>query len=129
MWSWFNKQPSLYPLCRGRQWGSHQNALRRIRRLGDIKILKSYLLIVWSEWDALWADGFDEMCTSIREDFSGPEMGDHRQDLLRRLDYILWRLDLGLEHFQQHKPLLYPLEIQHMKAQYGRLKNILLEVD
>ena len=129
MWLWLNKRPSLHPTCAGRFWGSWRNVLRRIRTLGDIKIHVSYLLVVWSEWGYLWEDLFDEMYTKIREDFSGPEMGDHRQDLLRRLDYVLWRLDLGLEHLRQHKPDLDDNDIQQMKAQYGKLKNILLEMD
>ena len=128
MWSWLNKRPSLYPICVGRFWGSQRNVLRRIRALGDIKILVSYLLLVWSEWDSFGITDFYEMCTSIREDFSGPQMEDHRQDLLRRLDYVLRRLDLGLEHYRQHKPGLSGGDIQQMKAQYGKLK-ILLEVD
>ena len=129
MWSWLNKRPSLYAASWGRRLGSRQHALRRIRTLGDIKILVSYFLLVWSEWDHFRDEGFDETCTSIREDFSGPEMGDHRQDLLRRLDYVLWRLDLGLEHLRQHKPSPFDGDIQRMNVQYGELKNILLEVD
>ena len=129
MWLWLNKRPSLYAASWGRRLGSQRNALRRIRTLGDIKIFVSYLLLVWSEWDDLRDEGFDEMCFSIREDFSGPKMGDHRQDLLRRLDYVLRRLDLGLEHLRQNKPFLDDRNIQQMKAQYGELENILLEVD
>ena len=40
-----------------------------VRGLKDIKVLKSYLFLVWSEWDTPY--GFDEMCTSILEDFGG----------------------------------------------------------
>lgn len=129
MWSWLNKRPSLHPICWGRYWGTDRNVLRSVRTLSDIRILKSYLLLVWSEWDSLWTEGFDEMCTLIQEDFSGIGMGDHRQDLLQHLDCVLERLDLGLEHLQRHKPSLDGGAIQWMKAQYGKLERILLEVD
>jgi len=67
--------------------------------------------------------------TSIREDFSGASMWDHRQDLLKHLDHVLEQLDLGLEYLQQYKPSLNVGDIQSMKGRYGRLKKNLLEVD
>ena len=129
MWSWLNKRPSLHPVCWGRHWGTNKDVLQTIRALGDIEILKSYLLLVWSEWDTPRFEGFDEMYTSIQEDFSGTGMGDHRQDLLRRLCHVLEQLDLGLEHFRQHKPSLGGDSIQVMKGRYGKLEKLLLEVD
>ena len=76
-----------------------------------------------------YKSGLPGMCASIREDFGGIRMGHHRKDLLQRLDYILGRLDLGLDHLQQYKPRLTERNIQKMKAQYGGLKKVLLEVD
>jgi len=68
------------------------------------------------------------MCTSIREEFSGIRMGQHREDLLQQLDHILGQLDLGLCHLQQYKQSLNEASIQQMKEQYGELKRVLLEV-
>ena len=73
--------------------------MRVVRALGDIETLKSYLLLEREEtlltsWAAL-----DKMHASLREDFGGTGTGRHRQDLLRRLDYILGRLDLRPEPF------------------------------
>ena len=129
MWSWLNKRPSLYPICWGRYWGTDRRTLRMILSLGDIKILTSYLLLVWSEWDNIRPGSLDEMCSLIKEDFSGTEMGDHRQDLLRRLDHVMGQFDLGLEHFQQHKPSIDASDIRWMKGQYGKLEKILLGID
>jgi len=49
VWSWLILQPSILPICEGRRVGSHLGVIRRVRRLRDIGILKSYLLLVWSE--------------------------------------------------------------------------------
>ena len=69
------------------------------------------------------------MFTSIRKDFGGIWVGYNREELLRRLDYVLGQLDLGLEHLRQHEPSLNEDEIREMKRQYGQLKEVLLEVD
>jgi len=124
MWSRLNKRPSLAPVCRGRYLGSFPEVLQIVRALGDIEILKSYLLLVWSEWDHL--RGPNEMAISIREDFSGIHMGRHREDLLRHLDHVLGQLDLGLEHLRQRKESLVEGDVQRMKVQYGELRHLLL---
>lgn len=95
MWSWLNRCPTLPPACSGRYWGSRQAVCKVIRALEDIETLTSYLLLVWSEWDSLMPRGFNEMCASIREDFSGKEMGYHRKRLLPRLVHVLRELELG----------------------------------
>jgi hypothetical protein len=53
IWTWLKEQPSLPPECSGRSRGSSGDVVRQVRELGDIDILKSYLLLVWSEWDPL----------------------------------------------------------------------------
>ena len=100
VWSWLTKRPSLPPVCEGHYDGTHAHVVEVVRGLRDIEILKSYLLLVWSEWDT--PAGCDEMCTSIREDFSGIGMGHHRAELIRRLDHVLGQLDRGLEYLIQH---------------------------
>ena len=129
VWSWLNKRPFLSPVCRGRRLGSGQGVIRTVRELGDINILKSYFLIVWSEWDHLDLLGFDEMRTSICEDFGGIQMMHHREDLIQRVDDVLGQLDLGFENLIQHNPNLQEGHLRLMKDQYGELKKALLEVN
>ena len=129
MWSWLNKRPSLPPICWGRYWGSHVYVADTVKALGDIETLKSYLLLVWSEWDYLGYGGFDGMHTSILEEFNGIGAGHHREALLRHLDHVLGQLDLGLEHLRQRKPSLDEYCIERMKFQYESLRDTLLEVD
>jgi len=127
MWLWLGKRPSLPPDCAERRWGSAEEVVRTVRVLGNVGTLTLYLLLVWSEWD--YVLGLEEMCVSIREVLGGIWMGRHREDLSRRLDHILGQLDLGLEYLRQSKPGLSEDGIQRMKAEYGRLKEVLLEVD
>jgi hypothetical protein len=127
VWSWLDTKPVLPPTCYGRSMGSVARVVQAVRVLGDIGILKSYLLLIWSEWDHILS-GFQEMVTIIRENFGGEEMGSHRQDLLQHLDHILDQLDLGFEHFQNQKPSLKEDNILKMKDQYEELRQVLLKV-
>ena len=158
IWTWLKKQPSLPPECFGRQKGIEGYVVRHVRALGDIEILKSYFLLVWSEWDPIGYrprlshteshsslsytesssnlghtgylnEGVLEMRISIQEDFVGIGVWRHREDLINRLDYVLGQLGLGLEHLQQRKPCFWDDSIQAAKEQYGGLKKLLLEVD
>ena len=140
MWLWLNRYPFLPPICAGRHQGSASGVIQTVQALGDIKTLKSYLLLIWSEWDPLYSEkvhnyygqhhshqkSLHEMCTLIREDFSGVGMECHRGDLLQQLDHVLGKLDLGLEYLQKHKPGLGEDDIQKMKDQYRKLKKVLL---
>jgi len=49
VWSWLSLRPSLPPICKGRNLGSHPVVMQQVRGLKDIEILKSYFLVVWSE--------------------------------------------------------------------------------
>jgi len=129
VWSWLTKLPSIPPVCLGRCNGTRPHIIRAVRRFRDIGILKSYFILVWAEWDFISSGGFDEMCDSIREDFSGPLMHSHREDLIQRLDHILGQLDLGLGHLGQHNPNLREDHLQEMGDQYSVLKRILSEMD
>jgi len=128
IWSWLTIQPSLPPTCWGRYLGSDFDVVQAARKLRDIEILKSYLVIVWSEWDSL-GSGFFTMYDSVREDFSGTELYFHRADLAQRLDHVLGQLDKGLEYLRQHRPELGEDDVQERKDQYGKLRAILLEAD
>ena len=132
IWVWLKKQPSLPPQCPGRSRGSSGDVVYRVRSLGDIEILKSYLVLVWSEWDCIDdqdSGGLAEMQVSIREDFGGVEMWHHRQDLIKRLDYVLEQLDGGLDGLKQHKPSLETDHISRAVAQYSELKRVMVEID
>ena len=101
VWALLKKQPFLPPYCPGRNQGTSGDVVRHIRGLGDPEILKSYLLLVWSEWSLPFSSGLEEMLVSIRKDFGQVGTRHHREDLVERLDYILEELGRGLEHFEQ----------------------------
>ena len=56
IWSWLTKRPSLPPVCRGRDVGTRAHVVRAVRALKDIEVLKSYFLLVWSEWNHFSSD-------------------------------------------------------------------------
>jgi len=129
IWAWLKKQPSLPPICRGRQEGTTGPVVRRVREFRDVELLESYFLLVWSEWNLIYSGGLPEMRTSIREDLGGIGMRRHREVLIGRLDHVLGELDRGLEHLKQHNPTLYENHILVAKERYGVLKEELLETD
>ena len=69
------------------------------------------------------------MRTSILEDFSGTGMGQHRTDLIQRLDRVLGQLDCGLEYLTQHNPDFTEDDLQKSKGRYRKLREILLRVN
>ena len=129
IWGWLNGRPSLPPVCWGRFHGTMSEIVDHIRSLGDIEILKSYFLLVWSEWDSLYISGLTAMETTVRDEFSGIAMWRHREDLADRLDHVLEQLDRGLEYFKQHNPQIDEAHIPYAEGQYRKLKEVLAEVD
>ena len=119
-WAWLKKWTPHLPLSGGRSEGSRNHVIRHVRTLGDIEILKSYFLLVWSDLGSLDESCFAEVQVSIREDFSGVGMWRHRQDLIDRLDQ---RLE-DLEEFSALND-----DLRREKEQYLELKDVLLEVD
>lgn len=97
IWGLLKKEPSLPPMYHGLTRGVHEYTVAHVRGLGDIDILKSYFLLVWTDRVSPDSDGIHEMETSIRENFSGTGMEQHRKDLMQRLDHVLERLDRKLE--------------------------------
>lgn len=117
--AWLKTRPSLPPVCRGREDEFWLGIFQRVRGLGDIEILKSYFLLIWSEWSYFFHYRIDEMEISVPERFGGIWMWGHRRDLVERLDYVLGQLDgIDEDSIQQRK-----------KEQYGRLREVLLEAD
>ena len=129
LWAWLITRPFLPPVCAGRYYGTYPHVVKAIRKLEDIEVLKSYLLLAWSEWDALWNEGFDQICASIRGDFGGTRMDRHWVDLIQRLDHVLGELDRGLEHLQRRNPNLREYDFHQMEYQYRRLRETLLEAN
>ena len=131
IWAWLKKQPFLrYGFFVGSD-GSREGVVRRVRELGDIEILKSYFLLVWSEWNLIGEEsgGFAEMLTSIHEDFGGIGMGRHREDLIKQLDDTLTWLNRCLGTSALIDPTSPNAEIRFAMERYGELKRALAELD
>lgn len=129
IWVWLKRRPSLPPVCEGRYRGTEPRLIRHVRGIGDLDILTSYFLLVWSEWNPLRNSGFSKMQASIVEDLSGIEMQHYREDLVKRLDHILGEVDRGLEHFKQREPRIEDRDLQMRKGQYRTLREVLLKVE
>ena len=143
--SWLTKRPSLPPICLGRDVGTYTRVVEAVRALKDIEVLKSYLLLIWSEWNGILSNGPDrisnphphnayhiESCSfcvmriSIQQDFGGVGMGHHRAELVHRLDHILAQLDRGLEYLKQCNPKFDAYDLHARKNQYQALRDTLL---
>ena len=129
IWGFLKNPVSLPPLCRGRSLGVGLGALLYVRGRGDIQILKSYYLFVWSEWNFLPTSVIPVMETSIKEDFGGIGMWGHRKDLIGRLNHILARLDQMSRHLDQEKTEIEEDVIEQTREQHMRLRDALVEVD
>ena len=129
IWALLRKRPPLPATCWERSGASEGPAFHYVRGLGDIEILKSYLLLTFSEWDRLHNDGLAEMEVSMRKDFGGIGMWCHRDDLIQHLGHVRGQLDRGLDYLEQHDPRIWEGDMQRRKEQYDHLKGLLLEVD
>ena len=148
IWSWLTTRPTLPPVCLGRRPGTHALVVKTVRALKDIEVLKSYLLLVWSQWNEVSSSssdstsgcrlpttahiescGFCAMRASIREDFGGVGMGQHRADLLHRLDHVLGQLDRRAVYLKHHDPEFDAGDLQGRKDQYRGLREALLGTD
>ena len=101
---------------------NEEPAVRQVRALGDAGVLRSYLLLLWSQWYYRYRyEDFDEMQISIQEDFGGIGMGGHRGELIRRLDGFRWELaertGKAVEQCRDLKRLLFEVD--------GRAEKIL----
>lgn len=128
-WAWIKNQLPLPPVCLERRSATNRHIVHYVRGLGDFEILKSYFLLIWSEWDCLFDDGLYEMESSIKEEFGGIGMWRHREDLTKRLDHVLRQLDRGTDYLAQHNPELDDESIQKAKGQYRKLERVLADVE
>ena len=124
MWGWLKRRPPLPSMYDGLPKGGSENTVVHVRRLRDIDVLKSYFLLVWGLRYTPDSDGTHAMKTSIREDFGGVEMEQHRKDLLERLEYIIPSVDRRL--VSEHDEVL--ALSQQQKKYYTKLRDTLLEV-
>ena len=113
IWRLLKRNPSLPPRYRGELWGVDASIIGYIRRLGDLEILKSFLLISWSDQYFPPGDIVYEMERVIREDFGGNAMKGLRNDLVERLDHLLAK-DLGSDTARER---------------YTKFRGVLLEMD
>ena len=149
-WSWLARQPALLPTLQTRDGEKFAHIVNALRGFKDIRILKSYLLLSWSERNGFPADRFEQpsdcwtypgrvlhirsciFCTTqimIQEDFGGDGMGCHRADLADKLDHVLVQLDRGLEYLKQHDWELDAGDLGITKDRYRRLRETLLEAN
>jgi len=75
--------------------GTGGDITHKVQALGDFEILKSYLLLVWSEWYHIGGSSGDhaEIQASIWEEFCGIDMFSHRKDLIKQLNSVLEKYD------------------------------------
>ena len=129
-WLWLNKRPSLPPICLGRSMGTKKHVVRRVRKLRDIGTLKSYLLLVWSEWDPIGSPQcLSAMQSVISRELRGAGMRGHRKDLANRLDYVVGQLDRGLGHLQRYNLRIDENIVRGAKAGYKELRELLRRMD
>jgi len=133
-WSWLNERPSLPPTCRGLSSGCDRDIVRTVRALGDIGILTSYLITIWSEWRLLNYRDFVEMQISIRQDHKGIGVCYHRTELIQRLDFIIInqeppRPTILFRGYTLHQLHERNLLRERMRYQYRELKKALQEMD
>ena len=123
IWRWIKEHPSLPPVYHGEAKGGELTTLLLIHRLGDVELLKSYFILVWT--DRWTPDGAATgMEKFLREDFGGIEMENHRRDLIERLDYVLERLDQRLEDCEEN----LRRDLETAKQTYTGFKAVLLQV-
>jgi hypothetical protein len=64
-WSWLTKWPDLPSVYLGRRVGTCAHVVKAVRALKDIEILKSYFLLVWSNWSPLGSSGCRSGCPPL----------------------------------------------------------------
>ena len=76
--SWLTKSLPLPPVCRGRDVGSCTHVIQAVRALEDIEILRSYFLLIWSEWNC-FSLGDSDGTSSRRSFYSSDNMSSRPQ--------------------------------------------------
>ena len=127
IWRLLKRLPNLPPTYHGEMWGGNAVIIDHIRGLGDIEILKSYLLINWLDRLFPSPDVAYEMEQSIRLCFAGAEMEGHRNDLIKRLNDVLTRLNTQLGDLQPNPQMSREDSLKAI-TRYAKLKDALVEM-
>ena len=127
IWAFLKKRPSLPPAFTGLKDGTMPYVVRKVRELGDVEILESYLVIAWSEWNTICSGGVPEMCTSISKGLGGIGMWRRREVLTKHLDHV--RGGLERERLKQRDPSIYSDPLLGRNVQYGQLMWSLIDED
>ena len=122
IWRWLKRQPPLPSMYHGLLTGAHECVGAYLHKLGDVDIIKSYFLLVWTHRFIPDSDGIHPMERSIREYFGGAGMEQDRKDLIEHLDQVIWRLDQELQSSPEDA------SSQASKKYYTKLMGVLLEV-
>jgi hypothetical protein len=93
-WNWLKKRPVLSPNCEGLKFGTSLEVFRAVREVGDLELIVSYLLVVWSKWSQSHPDGFTAVLEFIRSGLQGIEGAGYHGDLIQRLDDVLSQIKL-----------------------------------
>ena len=123
VWGILKMQPTLPRMYHGIANGGSKNVIAYVRRLGDIGLLKSHFILVWADLYIPTPGETHAMKTSLRGDFGGAEMEEHRKGLLKRLNDVLEQLESMLE---QSSP---GSDFRSAKRNYTQLRDVLLELD
>ena len=129
IWGWIKRQPSLLPVCYGKPKRERPLILLLVRGLGDIEILKSYFLLVWTDQWTPTSSVIGDTEKSIREVFGTSRIERHREDLIERLDHVLGQLDQRLEDCRERNQLTLERDLQDAKRRYTGFRRVLLEAD
>ena len=115
VWAWLKLQSPVYMSCW--RWEITQfSVVHHIQGLGDIEILKSYLLIIWQNCVLLHPLGFAEMKASIMEDFARVGMSRHRRDLIKELEEVQQCGGGGGRPYEELKELLLQVDMEAEKT-------------
>ena len=129
VWVWLKKLPSPLNVPTWQWEITRFGVVHHIRRLGDIEILKSYLVIAWQDRVSLDTSGFAEMKVSIMEDFAGVGMSHHRRDLIKELEEVRAPRYQGDRIEERRKMPMRKGSSRPARLEYEELKELLLQVD
>ena len=116
-WDWLNKRPVLTPECAALLPGSTKRVIQTIQRLGGVRLIASYLCLIWSEDHEICYSNTSAMHRLIREELGGIGAVGYRTDLIRRVDHVLLQLDRSSQGDWR------------TKEKYEKFRRELLEVD
>ena len=128
-WGWLRRRPALRPGSPGLELGTKKDVVRTVRKLGDIGLITSYLIVIWSEWSDLDPIGCEEMYRLVREELSGIRATGCRADLIQRLDYVLSWFNQGWQYVWPNRPSPTEAAFLQKKEWYEGFRRALLEVE